>query len=112
MLALKNRLRKTKEFDQVFKGGQSYYSNYLGLKVKKNNLSFNRFGLIIGLKISKKAVVRNHLKRQVRAIIKEQTPLLKPGHDCVFIFFPLILDKNFNELREFIIQSFKKIGLY
>jgi len=112
MLAAKQRIRKDREFDSVFKGGRSYYSDSLGLKVKKNNLDYNRFGLIISLKVSKKAVSRNLLRRRVREIIRHQNENLKPGFDCVFIFFPLILDKNFQELETAIILSFKKAGLY
>ncbi|MCX6797633.1 MAG: ribonuclease P protein component [Candidatus Falkowbacteria bacterium] len=112
MLTAKNRLKKTKEFDRVFKGGRSYYSEVLGLKVKDNSLTFNRFGFIIGLKLSKKAVVRNKLKRQVREIVKGQLNLLKPGFDCVFVFFPLILDKEFEEIKDAVIKSLKRVNLY
>lgn len=112
MLTANNRLRKTKEFDQVFKLGRSYYSNNLGLKAKGNSLPYSRFGFIISLKVSKKAVLRNRLKRQVRAIIRGELPLLKPGFDCVFIFFPLILDKKFEEKKDLIMQSLKKTNLY
>lgn len=112
MLPKAQRLTRNKEFDFVFKGGKSHYSDFFGLKIKKNQLHLNRFGFIVSIKVSKKAVLRNRLKRQVRSVIREENKTLKQGFDCVFIFFPLILDKKFNEIRELIKTSFKKLNMY
>ena len=112
MLPRKQRLQRNKDFDSVFRGGKSCYSDFFGLKIKKNDSNLNRFGIIISLKVSKKAVVRNKLKRQVREIISGESGLLKEGFDCVFIFFPLILEKNFQEVKILIKESFKRLNMY
>jgi len=112
MLEKKNRICLDKEFDRVFKTGQSFYGKVLGLKAAKNDLSVSRFGLMVSLKVSKKAVVRNKIKRQLRAIISKELPLMRPGVDVVIIVFPLILNKKIEEIRMLAKQAFIKLSLY
>ncbi len=112
MLAKNNRIRLDKEFDRVFKAGQSFYGKVLGLKVAQNTLEFSRFGIMVSLKVSKKAVIRNKIKRQIRSIISQELPLLKPTKDVVIIAFPLILDKNFKEIQALLKNGLEKLNLY
>jgi len=112
MLKKINRIRRDKEFDRVFKTGHSFYGQVLGVKAVANDLGYNRFGIIISTKVSKKAVVRNKFRRQIRAIIRINLDKLKPGHDVVLIIFPLILDKNYQELENIVKNGFKRLNLY
>jgi len=112
MLNKENRINKDKDFDRAFKTGQSFYSQILGAKLTKNGLESNRFGILISTKISKKAVVRNHLKRQIREIIRQESPLLKTGYDLVLITLNGIVDKNFQELTSSIRLVFNNLKLY
>jgi len=112
MLEKKNRINLDKEFDHVFKTGQSFYAKVFGIKSIDNDLENIRFGLLVGLKVSKKAVIRNKIKRQIRAIISQEIPLLKEGKDVVIVVFPLILDKNFEEIKVFLKNGLNKLGLY
>jgi len=112
MLEKKNRIRLDKEFDRVFKTGQSFYGKVLGLKVAHNDLACSRFGIMVGLKVSKKAVIRNKIKRQIRAIISQELSLLKTGKDVVIIVFPLILDKSFEEIKKVLKNGFERVKLY
>ena len=99
MLKRAKRLRKDKDFDNVFKCGKSAYSQIIGVKIEKNNLNHNRFGILVGTKVSKKAVDRNKIKRRIRAIIHNEEPLLKAGYDCAVIVLPLILAKSYDEIK-------------
>ena len=49
MLEKKNRICLDKEFDRVFKTGQSFYGKVLGLKAAPNDQAFSRFGLMVSL---------------------------------------------------------------
>lgn len=111
MISAKNRLKKDKDFDLVFKGGKSYYSSIFSLKVKENSLTFNRFGVLIGLKVSKKATERNLIKRRIKNTLSSYKGSISPGHDIVFVVFPLILGKSFQEIKLTIENSLKKSGL-
>lgn len=105
-------MRHNKEFDRAFKVGQSFYGKILGIKVVDNDLKLSRLGILISTKVSKKAVIRNHYKRQIREIVRSELPRLRPGKDLVIIVFNQILDKKFEEIAEFLKTGFKRLGLY
>jgi len=112
MLSKENRINKDKDFDRAFKTGQSFYSQVLGVKVVKNNRSANRFGILISTKVSKKAVVRNHLRRQIREIIKQEEPKLKKGYDFVLIVLVGIIDKSFLDIQTSLRSVLAKVRAY
>ena len=112
MLKKENRIRKDKEFDRVFKAGLSFYGKDLGFKLAKNTLGLSRFGILINTKVSKKAVVRNKIRRQIRAIIEKKLPDIDKGGDLVIIVFPLILDKNFQEIEKIILSGLSRLKIY
>ncbi len=112
MLNRFNRLSKNKDFDNVFQKGRSSYKEILGAKLISNNLDHNRFGVLVGLKVNKKAIVRNKVKRQIKTAIRLEEPFLKKGYDCVIVVLPLILAKDYKEIREAIKFTFKKLNFY
>lgn len=112
MLKKASRIRLNKEFDRAFQDGQSFYGQILGLKAVPNGRSVFRLGILISTKVSKKAVVRNRFKRQIREIIRQELPLLEKGNDLVVIVFPQILDKNFKEIQIFLQSALKRLRLY
>lgn len=57
----------------------------LTTKIAANNLSHNRYGVIISKKVAKLAVDRNRSKRIVRSVIEQENNNLKTGHDYLFI---------------------------
>lgn len=109
MLSKENRLKRKKDFKEVFKKGKGFGKDFLFLKIKKNNLKKkSRFSFIVSKKISKKAVVRNKIKRRLREVIREELPRIKPGIDGVFIAKKNIEKKDFLEIKENVIQLLKK----
>ncbi|MFA5420578.1 MAG: ribonuclease P protein component [Patescibacteria group bacterium] len=112
MFRKKNRLTKTKEIENVFKNGKRSYSNTLGFRFLKNQLEYNRFCVIISAKVSKKAVIRNKIKRQIRAVVETENKLMLQGFDFLIITNKEILDKDFLEVKESIKDSFKVLKLY
>jgi len=112
MLPKKYRLSKKKEFDFVFNNGKSSYGKLLGVKIAKNDLPLSRFGILVGSKIDKRAVVRNKTKRRLRAIIYENLDKIKKGYDCVIITLPLIKEACYQEIKKDLEDNFKKLGLY
>jgi len=112
MLKQDNRIRRNKDFDRVFKAGQSFYGRVFGIKAVSNDLAKNRFGILISTKVSKKAVVRNLYKRRLRALLRAEMKQLKTGYDVVIIVFPLILEKNQQELAVLVKTGLKRLNLY
>jgi ribonuclease P protein component len=112
MLKKINRLTKDKEFDRAFKKGRSGYDKIVGVKITANDLEINRFGILISAKISKKAVIRNKIKRQIREIIRLEMDKLKQGNDCVIICLPEIVSKEYGEIEKSILGHFRKLKMY
>ena len=111
MLPKKNRLTHRKDFDNTFKDGKGAFSDTLGIKFIKNNLENSRFGIVVSNKISKKAVTRNKIKRQIREAIHKNITEIKKGLDIMIICRPGIDKKGFQEIEQAIIQIFKKAKL-
>lgn len=106
-----NRLKKKKTFDEVFKEGRGFKEEFLFLKLKKNNLKMTRFGFIVGRRISKKAVIRNKIKRKLRELVRLKLKEIKKGFDVILIAIPGIEAKNFWEIEKTLAKLFKKAKL-
>jgi ribonuclease P protein component len=111
MLPRKYRLVKKKDFKNLHKKGDILFSKNFVLKFKKNNLRQTRFAFVVSFKVSKKAVVRNKLKRRLREIIRAYLPKIKKGYDILIIAKSSSLDLNFKQLKIKILLVLGKAGL-
>ena len=68
-----------------------------------------RIGISISHKVSKRAVVRNRIKRQIRAALRQLLPRLSPGWDLVVIVKPKAVECNsgefLQELEQLLVQA-------
>jgi ribonuclease P protein component len=111
MLARENRLSLKKDFDAVWQKGRSSFDKILGVKILANSRGVNRYGILAGLKLSKKAAERNKIKRRIREIIRAEAENLKTGFDVVITVLPAAREKDFKDLRRALTANFKKLGL-
>jgi len=108
MLPKLNRLKKKKDFEKVFKLGRGAKLNFITLKFNENGLENSRFGFVVSSKVSKKAVVRNKIKRRMRESVKKKINNIKKGFDVVLIALPNSKDKDFQETNRVVEKLFKK----
>lgn len=113
MLPRKNRLTQKKDFDSVFKKGETIKSDFLVFKVLKNRLADHRFGFIISKKVSTKATQRNLIKRRLRQSVlvdlkSSSLPEGKKSLDVIIVALPITLRKSFPEIKKTISGFFKK----
>ena len=85
MLPKKYRLKKSGDIRGILKSGRTHREGFLILKIRENNLSNSRFAFLISLKISKKATVRNKLKRKLSKFIRINLSEIKNNIDAVLI---------------------------
>lgn len=90
---------KTKDFENVFRGGKAKAGKLVFLKFLKNNLNISRFGWVVSLKISKKAAIRNKIKRKLREIVRHNLSNIKPGFDIIIVAKPEIINKNYQDIK-------------
>ncbi|MFA6132122.1 MAG: ribonuclease P protein component [Patescibacteria group bacterium] len=111
MLPQENRLRKEKDIEKVFKTGKSVFDPVCGFKFLPNNLPVSRFAFMVGTKISKSAVKRNRLRRQIREIIHLNLKNIKTGLDFTFIVRPGAKEADYKGLEDIIVHGLKKARL-
>ena len=106
MLKKQNRLTKKKDFERIFKQGRGFKENALFLKIVEKEAGPTKVGIIVSKKVSKKAVERNKVKRRIREIVRKIE--FKQGFDIIIITHPSAKDLSFEEIKEQIINLFKK----
>jgi len=81
------------------------------MKVRENALPHSRFGVVVGLKVHKKAVKRNLVKRRIREILRSNLDKIKPGYDVMVLTQPKSVETEYAELQVQILSCLKKLGL-
>lgn len=113
MLLLINRLKQDRDFKRIFKFGSSFYSRNLQLKLAQKTAGKSRFGFVIGLTVSKKATVRNRLKRQVREAVRllYKNGLIKPNFDVVIKIKASLIGAEYKDIKGEVEYLLKKAGI-
>lgn len=91
MLKKEHRLQKTKEVQTTFAKGRSFFSPYFLGKFQKVTEGKQRFTVVVSTKVSKKAVVRNRIKRLVREYVRLHIDGFLPGN-YIFTAKPKIME--------------------
>ena len=108
MLSQKNRLVKEKDFQKIFKKGKGVKEGPLTFKWLLNNRKVIRFAFVVSRKVSKRAVVRNSIKRSLREKTRLMLSSLRGGVEAVVIANPGAEKKKRESLGEDLIKIFKK----
>ena len=111
MLKKKYRLKKKKDFDQVFKQGSTAREGNILIKLVANQRDISRFGFIVSKKVSNKATARNKVKRLLREATRKLLVDVKPGFDVVIVALSGIEKNNFWQIYESLLNLFKKTKL-
>ncbi len=123
MLQQQNRLRKKRDIEITFEEGRFIGGQLLNLKVwKVDTLKYPKrgyteselkFAFVVGVKIEKKAVGRNRLKRQMREVVR----LLLKDNKLKIGFFVLVMakkemvGKEYHEIEKDILFILRRSGL-
>lgn len=108
MLALKHRLKNESDIQTLFRKGRGVFDRVCGVKYTKNSKEESRFAIMIGKKVSKKAVDRNKIRRQYRAIIRKHLARIEKGYDILLIVSPAVRDLSYREMEVRLLDVLKK----
>jgi len=111
MLPRANRLTKKTDFEKVAHDSRPIHSKHLILKKSADFNNKTKFGLVISAKVSKKAVVRNKIRRRIREILRLNLDKIKPGSKVMIVIKNTIIDKNYQEIEQDLIDLLKKASL-
>lgn len=100
----------------IKKEGRVYHSRLFTLIVagvpSENSEGIRtRWGFVVSGKISKKAVVRNQVKRLLREGARSFLARAKPNFSVLILAKPAILGKDLEEIKEEMEKLFQKAGL-
>lgn len=126
-----HRLRRTGDFSKVYRLGRKAVSAHLvvrvweslspsavasssadAMRVSAPPPSPQRVGIVVSLKVSKRAVVRNRLKRQVRAIMAQLLPHLPPHLWVVITLRPGAEQCEYGDFLQELKQLFTQLEVF
>lgn len=110
MLPLAHRLKKEKEIRRALAGKTRAGSDLLVCRAARNDLGAARFCFAVSKKVSNKAVVRNRLKRRLRAIIARRLARVACV-DCVLIARPGLETKSYQEVAASVDKILRRAGI-
>jgi ribonuclease P protein component len=110
-LPKKNILRKNLDFRENKEKGKKIKSGSLVLSYSKNKLEYSRVAIVISQKISKKAVVRNKIRRRMKALIAQELSRIIAGYDLIFFVRSGIIKEEFQKIENNINNILKKSGI-
>jgi ribonuclease P protein component len=111
LLPSANRLLKERDFFLLSRSRTSAFAKALGMKVRENALPHSRFGIVVGLKVSKRATERNLIKRRIREIIRKSLKNVKAGYDLMVMANPMALKTEPKELERQALDCLRKLHL-
>ena len=111
MLPQHLRLKRSQDFYAVRQQGRRWRGKLISLSVLPTGLPHSRFGFVVSRSVGA-AVVRNRVKRRLRAAIRTLLPQLTEGYDVVTIAHPPAAEASFQELNETLDGMFRQAGLF
>lgn len=112
MLPAKHRLTKEKDFKRINATSRPFFSSFFRLKYSANGLKLSRLAVVVSTKVSKKAVLRNKLQRQIREVIRLNLAKIKSGNDIIISVSNKALNASYQELEKEIFKILTKAKLF
>ncbi len=104
----KNRLKKKRDFEDVFKKGKAVKGSFLFIKYKKNELGVSRLGLVVSAKVARKAVKRNSIRRILSEAVRGVIANLG-GYDIIVFATNRIIAAHKEDVAKDFLGVLKKI---
>ena len=111
MLPSENRLKKARDIAKVYKKGVYGGAGVLSVKAAKTGKPQTRLVVIVAKKISKKAVVRNRIRRRIVEFLHTQWGTVAPGYDIVVTAHQDISEFTRPDLESATIKALKRAGV-
>jgi len=99
MLPKKRRITKEAEWKKLHKFGKRTHAPEMVMSYLKTN-QISRFGFIVGAKVSKKASIRNLVKRRLRSVVEKNIANISKNYDIIFIAKKPIAQLSYQEIEK------------
>jgi len=108
----RNRLSRSRDFDAVYRQGRSVSTRYFTLHwfPREDDADGEpRLGLAVPKAVSSNAVVRNRVKRQLRATWEELHERIRPGRDYVLVARPGLAEPAGSRGHEWLVEQMAEV---
>ena len=112
MLAASNRLRSRRDIARVFQRGRFGADGPVSVKAGPNRLNYSRAVVVVSKKVSKKAVVRNRIRRRVAAVMAAEWATVTPGYDIVVTLRDDVTAAATPELARRVVSALQRVHVY
>ncbi len=106
-----NSLKKENDFKKVFSQGEVFGNRTFVMYFIKNRSADNRLGIIVSKKISKKAVVRNKIRRRIKEAYRLNEDKIASGYDVILIARESIKTTDYRTIEKSLLHLFYKKNL-
>jgi ribonuclease P protein component len=89
-------LKKNKDFDAVYKAGNSKANRDFVMYIKNNDKETNRLGISVSKKVGN-SVVRHHLARLIREAYRLHEEMFNSGLDIVVVVRPAAKEISYDQ---------------
>lgn len=111
MLPRAHRLTRSAEITRVFQRGQTYAGVGFLVKHLPRECDGARVAVVVGVKLAKRANVRNRIKRRLREVLRLNLAALPAAGDLLIVArTPKLAVTDFSDLTTQVLKTLKQIS--
>ncbi len=103
-------LKSNRDFQRAYRRGKTAAASSLALYCRRNQTAQSRLGITTSKKVGK-AVVRNRIRRRIRAIYRLHETELKAGYDLVIVARVRAATATYAQLEKDFLKLAKRVDL-
>ena len=112
MLAREFRLRSAADIARAYKrGAYGGSGGALSVKAVRSGRGQSRLVVVVAKKVSKRAVIRNRIRRRIVESLRERWATVVPGYDIVLSVHTDISEMQASQIQEHISRALSRAGV-
>jgi ribonuclease P protein component len=111
MLASAHRLKTGGEISRVMMRGRYGATGQVAVRSLRTHLPHSRAVVVVSKKVSKKATVRNRIRRRLAALLAERWATVTPGYDIVITVRADVAEEAAAKLATHLDAALNQLGL-
>jgi ribonuclease P protein component len=112
MLPRAHRLKSDAHFKALARKGRSFFSPLLTMRALRLPQGDTQIGFVVSTKVSKSAVARNRIRRQLREIVRSELPKLGSGFQIMLVVKKQAIGTPYAKLSNEINKLFTDARIY
>lgn len=99
-------------FKEFFRKARRKENDYFKIYYLKNQYDFCRFGIVVSNEVSSKSVLRNKIKRQLRALLKKweiENKTIKDNFDLI-VLVKKSISQDYQSLKDSLFSLLKSVN--